>query len=333
MRLVFHIGMGKTGSSTLQAALVASAETLAAQRAEYMGMWFDMLDPDYRGVLNQDRFFALPFDEMKKMAERLLQLLKARAAERDLDTFILSNEAFSGYASAMKPMLDHLQAAGVAVLAVGYARDPASWLPSAYVQWGVRDKVNEGPVPPYTEKARQLVGWYTGLMHWKRLFGDCVDVRSYDQADDIVQDFAEAIDLKLDVPKSRLLERGEDVEILLRALFNNRFPKHTLPGAFDRMVFRTSARAPSVDQMAQRCLNYDETGTIIEERDTLFRDFAALIGFDPRDAGKSPPKTQGMDALKARLFDCLVEISLDQALRIDRLEQRLKRLEGAAGAG
>lgn len=330
MKLILHIGMGKTGSSAIQHALRSSTAQLAAQQAEYLGMWFDMLDPHYRGVQNQEQFFALSPDEMIRAANVLLTQLQARAASQGIETFILSNEAFSGQAWAMRPMVDRLVAAGVDLMVIGYARDPAAWLPSAYVQWGVRDKVDPGPVLPYADKARKLVRWYNGLLGWHRLMAPVLHVRSYDAANDIVADFAEAAGLRLDPPGTRVLERGEDAEIVLRALYNSRFQKHVLPAAFDRAVLPGLADVPRLDTLLGRCFDYRETPAIVAEQAPLFDRFAEAFGFDPRAAGKDSPPMPDPDPLRNRLMDALLEITLDQARRLQRLERRLARLEGDA---
>ena len=329
MKLILHIGMGKTGSSAIQHALRTNTAQLAAQNAEYLGMWFDMLDPAYRGVQNQGQFFALAPDEMLRATDALFAQLQARAAAQGTTTFILSNEAFSGHARAMQPMVGQLVAVGVQVQAIGYARDPATWLPSAYVQWGIRDKVDPGPVPAYADKARKLVRWYNGLLDWHRLMGPVLQVRNYDAAvPDIVADFAEAAGLRLDPPGARVLERGEDAEIVLRALYNSRFQKHVLPAAFDRAVLPGLANVPQLETLLARSFDYGETPAIVAEHTALFERFVAAFGFDPRNSGKASPPMPEPGPLRDRLMDALLEVVLDQARRLQRLEQRLARLEG-----
>lgn len=326
MNLILHIGMGKTGSSAIQAALSANADQLAQQGAEYLGMWFDMLDPRFRGVQNQEQFFSQTPEEMERAADSLIEVLRVRSAA-GIHSFILSNEALSGRAWQLKPMINRLREAGITVRVIGYARHPAAWLPSAYVQWGVRDKVDPGPVQPYEIKARQLVQWYSGLLHWHRQMEEILEVRSYDNAADIVGDFAEAIGFEINVPDKRVLERGEDAEIVLRALFNNRFPKHVLPSAFDQAVLRSLAAVPKLEDVIEASFDYSETDLIIREQAALFDQFADAFGFDLRTFAKAPPSPPEIGALRDRLFDALLEITLGQAQRIRRLEQRLNRLE------
>ena len=95
MDLILHIGMGKTDTSAIQAALLASTDRLATQGAEYLGMWFDMLDPRFRGIQKQDQFYGLPPEEMAHYADVLIEVLRARSAG-GVQTFILSNERFRG---------------------------------------------------------------------------------------------------------------------------------------------------------------------------------------------------------------------------------------------
>jgi hypothetical protein len=330
MQLILHIGMGKTGSSAIQHALAANAEHLIGQGVEYLGMWFDMLDPGFRGVQNQGRFFAMAPPEMEEATRSLLSILKARAAEHGIGTFILSNEAFSGQARTLAPMIGLLQSEGVDVRAIGYARNPAAWLPSAYVQWGVRDKVEPGPVQPYREKARKLVRWYAGLLAWAEQMGDILTVRAYDQASDIVADFAKAAGITLAGPGKRVLERGEDAEIVLRALYNNRFPKHVLPAAFDRAVMPGLAAVPHLEDVIGQCFDYSETDRIVAENAELFDRFTGVFGFDPRASGKTPPSMPSIGPLRDRLVDALLEITLDQARRMQRMERRLSQLEQQA---
>ncbi|MFN8683781.1 polysaccharide biosynthesis protein (plasmid) [Paracoccus versutus] len=326
MNLILHIGMGKTGSSAIQAALAASAERLAAQGAEYLGMWFDMLDPRFRGVLNQDQFFSLPAEEMTRFADVLIDVLQVRLAG-GIQSFIISNEALSGKAWQLKPMIDRLRERGISVRAIGYARDPAAWLPSAYVQWGVRDKVEPGPVQPYAVKARKLVHWYSGLLHWHRQLGDILEVRSYDAAADIVSDFSEAIGFEIDVPDKRVLERGEDAEIVLRALFNNRFAQHVLPAAFNQAVLPSLATVPKLEDVMKASFDYSETDLIVREQAALFDQFAATFGYDLRTFTNTPPTIPEISVLRNRLLDALLEVTLDQAQRIRRLERRINHLE------
>ncbi len=61
MRIVFHIGMGKTGTTSIQHALKESADALARQNAAFLSMSLDEINPASTGIANYYRFIkALP---------------------------------------------------------------------------------------------------------------------------------------------------------------------------------------------------------------------------------------------------------------------------------
>lgn len=327
MRLIFHIGMGKTGSSSIQHALASNNIQLSKQNAQYLGMWFDMIDNKYRGVQNQSQFFDLPKDEILKGADRLIAVLREKNETQGFETFLFSNEALSGRAQSLEPLIFKLQEGGIEVSLIGYARDPSAWLASAYVQWGIHDKTDQGPLQPFATKARTLVSWYNGLLEWHRLMGEILTVRPYDLATDIVSDFAEAVGVVLEAPKTRVYERVEDAEIFLRARFNSRFDKTVLPDLFNKSVFHGLSVVPTLDDILARSFDYAETSVIVAESAKLFDEFFAAFGFDLREAGVKPPSLPDAEELRRRLLDAVMEISLEQARRIHDLEYRISKLE------
>ncbi len=328
MKLILHIGMGKTGSSSIQLALSKNTEKLRAQKARYLGMWFDMIDPAFQGISNQGKFFHQSADTIREQARGFCGVIRERAQVEGTDIFIMSNEAFSGHSHALVPFVEEVVMQGIEVRAIGYARNPRSWLPSAYVQWGIRDKINEGPVQTYETKARVLVNWYKGLIDWSDCMGKLIEIRHYDAVGDIVIDFAQAAGIHLDVPERRSYERGDDSEILLRALFNNRFPQTVLPMFFDRAVIGKSQEYPTMEEAISRYFDYGATDRIIEENRELFVRFRDHCGIDLLQNAPDLPGNLSMEEFRNRLFDYLVEITLDQARRINHLEREVTDIKG-----
>jgi len=327
MKFILHIGMGKTGTTSLQKTLDENGPKLRQQSAIYLGMWFDMINEDYRGLRNQGKFFSLPADEVRAAGDRLYNHMLALATSDGLDTFIMSNEAFSRKATQLQPLLRQLVQRGVEVRVIGYLRNPADWLPSAYVQWGVRHKMDPGRVQPYKTKARKLVNWYEGLIQWHEQLPALLELRSYDAAPDVVEDFAAAIGIDLDPTGVRVLERSEDAEVVLRALFNDAIKAAVLPERFNRAVLPDLRRVTPVSTMISDSLDYSDTDAIIAERAALFDRLTEICGFDPRQTERRKP-TRNHDAAKVkdRIFDALVQVTMDQALKIRRIEEALERL-------
>lgn len=324
MRLVFHIGMGKTGTTALQKAL-ASAEAsgmLARQGAHYLGMWFGMIDPAFGDFAGTQRFLMTPPQEMPRHAEAFAAALGSRPGGGD-PLFILSNEAMFQHADRLGPFFSALQAGGADLRLIAWVRDPADWLPSAYAQWAIRHKTYPGPIQPLAARAEALLSQYRPIGKWADLFGEALVLRRYDPDADIAADFAAATGI--DLPAApRALERPEPAELLLRALFNDRFADPALPDRFNSAVL--SHPAPSVDEMAARIFGSEGAAEVLARSADLLDDLAERHGLDFRGAGAAPPPPPDPEALRARLFDHLVEIVLSQAIRIRRLETRIAEL-------
>jgi len=326
MRVIFHIGMGKTGSSSLQYALTHNKEALKAQGAVYIGMWFDMLDADYRGVLHQDRFYLEGPERIAQLAEQFYTVLEEQSARSGATTFIMSNEALSGKAHALEPFITALRKR-MDVSVIGYVRNPSSWLPSAYTQWGIRDKTSEGAVQPFGEKARTLVKWYRGILEWNDVFPDLLQVRHYDTVPDVVTDFAQCTGLEINAPDIRVLERAEPSEVLLRALFNNRFPKKVLPAHFDRAVMGRIQNVTRLEDAINRYFNMEDTPQILAENNEMFEQYRDRFGIDLLASEVKRSESPDIESVRSRLLDYLVEITLEQARRLQAVERQLNELK------
>ena len=327
MKFILHIGMGKTGTSSLQKALADNEQRLRTQSARYLGMWFDMLDNQYRGLQNQTKFFAITPAQVTEAGEHLHAHLLSLSKSDGVETFVMSNEAFSGKAAHFKPLLQVLLERGVTVQVICYLRNPADWLPSAYVQWGVRHKMEPGRVQPYRIKARKLVNWYSGPVQWHEQVPDLLALRSYDEANDVVEDFASATGISLDPPGVRVLERSEDAEVVMRALFNDAIKAAVLPERFNRAVLPDLNRVLPLGQVIADNLDYSDTQSIIAEHAALFDQLSEICGFDLRKTERRKPSSSHDEAkVRDRIFDALVHVTLDQALRIRRMEEALERM-------
>lgn len=325
MKLIFHIGMGKTGTSSIQQALRSNSAQLAQQKASYLGLWFDAIDPDYLGIEGQEKFFALDPAKMRLAADRFGAALLERSRNSSTETFLLSNENIFASGPVLDPFLRRLLENGIEVSLIAYLRNPVSWLPSAYTQWGVYHKTAPGPIKPYEARARELIGQYEGIRFWLDGYGDRLIVRQFEKGVDVVQDFGEAVGLSLQSLDARQLERSEPADILLRAMFNDRVPSPVLPERFNNVVVNTGKKpVPSLREMADRCFSTDCTEEIVAEKRELFEFIRDRLGMDFVDSPGERSSIPDHAELQQRVIDYLVEITLDQARRLKRLERLLQ---------
>lgn len=329
VKIIFHIGMGKTGTSSIQNALQTNTEVLAEQRAAYLGMWFDMLDAGFHGHLGLREFFSADAEAMAARAVHFHEILVDKEKRDGVDTFILSNESFFGNVLRIAPFLQELRARADIQL-VAYIRNPHSWLPSAFTQWGIRHKQQKGPIQPFAKRARVLIGQYEGIRHWVKQFDDILDVRPHEKGIDVVRDFGAAMGLRLEPGQRRYLERDDPAETLLRALYNDRFADAVLPDRFDRVVINTNqAPVRSAHEMAALCFRYEENAEIIEEKRELFEFIRDRLGLDYLSENDQSISTPDPEELQSRVIDYLIEVSLDQAQRLKRLERVVNEMQNS----
>ena len=328
MKLIMHIGMGKTGTSSIQKALSQSAGQLAAQDAEYLGLWFDMLGPDHAGRTGLPGVVRAAPDEMRDLATRFLGILR----ERGHETYVFSNEALFGHVGTLGPFLETLHAAAdLEVRYLAYVRRPHDWLPSAFTQWNIRHKQQEGPLQPYGERARTLASTYDGLRRWHEKTGDRLTVRAFDKGTDVVADFAGVTGLEVAPLDTRALERSEPAETVLRGLFNDRFEPAVLPERFSQTLLKggKAGQVPSIDRMIDLCFDHETTDEIVQENRAMFEEIETLTGLDLRlDEPTSTPRPDP-DAVRRRILDYTVEIVMRQAVELKRLQREIRELRQA----
>lgn len=326
MRLIMHIGMGKTGTSSIQNTMRDSTEQLAAQKVHYLGMWMDMLGDKYTGFQGV-RILLNESPEMQaRLARDYAAHIRALAEETGAETFVFSNEAFFDRGVKIRDFFATLRdELDLKILA--YMRDPHAWLPSAYAQWGIRHKTQPGPLQPFSQLGRQLLNQYEGIKTWAEDFDDVFELRLHDTSIDVVADFAQACGFEMDAGGKRYLERSEPAEVVMRAAFNARFDGEVLPNRFNRNLYGQLSTVPTLDDLSDLCFGQDGGAELVQERRELFDYISEKMGpeFDfsqntAKDRGATDPA-----ALRDRLVDYLIELTIRQGQRITALERKLEQ--------
>ena len=327
MRLILHVGMGKTGTSSIQKALEANQAGLKAQKAHYLGMWFDFVDPRFHGIMGMRDVFDQTPEALEEFAGATVESLREIEARDEIDTFILSNEDLFGKIRKLDPFLSVLKR-HLDLSIVIYVRDIHSWLPSAYAQWGIHHKVQKGPVKTFAEDAPRLVKTYRALALWQEKHGEHISFRKYDKSKDVVEDLAEAIGKRLEPAPARHLERGEPVELLLRAAFNTRFQGEVFPGKFNRAVVNTQAApVPRLETAIENYLDYSTVDAVIAPDREVLERISAEIGIDFLSGDQETSHPPRRSDLEDRLLDYMITIMLNQAQRIQVLENAVRDLK------
>ncbi len=328
MKLILHIGMGKTGTSSIQHALNASRNDLLENKTQYLGMWFNLIDPAYGNHLGLRKLFEDLEENSDAYAAKFLDGLKNQARTNATNTFILSNEAIFGSFHKIEPFLTALKDE-IDLELILYVRNPRSWLPSAYTQWGLHHKTNKGPLKSFKDSAESLLDIYQNILKWHDAFPDILTARRHESNIDVVDDFAETCKISLLNTGKRVLDRSEPAETLLRAAFNNRYEQEVFPDRFNNLIFRNSKPVSSISQLSEMCFEYEGLDSLITENSKTFTDINERLGSDfdflSEDTSKksAPDRTE----LQLRLIDHLVEMTFQQGERLAKLEKEVNALK------
>lgn len=145
MKIYFHIGAGKTGTSSIQHYLKSHTRQLHEQGVFYAGMRFDSLGKDKVWKQKSIGYSKLTKSEFTHELLEAINTYVAHCQLNGLHTLVVSNESFSGHIRKFMDLFGLLDKQHD-LKVVHYLRQPESWLISAYQQWGIRNKVKKGPV-------------------------------------------------------------------------------------------------------------------------------------------------------------------------------------------
>jgi hypothetical protein len=193
-RLVVHIGSGKTGTSSIQETLRAGRQALQRQGIAYLGLMLEHAGPQrfpWQAANGSDAFFRSlePAAAAAQAHEVLATALPALGA-RGITRAVWSNEWMFQRPASVLPALLRLREAGVQLEVVCYIRRIDGWLYSAYVQWGVKDKPNRGPIRTFRDwRKGKDFGFHRHVQTWADALGPDFRLRNFDASPDVVTDF------------------------------------------------------------------------------------------------------------------------------------------------
>lgn len=328
VKLIFHIGSGKTGSSSIQATLKNASATLAKAGVRYLGLMLEHAEEIYpwQHFGGNAKLHALDDEEGGEQIAAVLAATVAAARRDGIHTLIWSSESFFDRPDKAFPALRQSLAEGVDVQCLVYLRNHAQWSRSAYLQWGLRHKTMAGRVLPFKAYvgARRPV-FFNKVRRFTQAFPDRVIARNFDTCGDVVADFLGIAGLGgLSISPMRENTTAGDTELLLRALYNNGFKQPVLPVAYNKAIGRHLRLDRTPTGHLAGLLPTACDLELLRERTTADRaDVNALLeaqgqaslGFDARPAT--------LDVDRHRLLFVLVSLALQQAHQISALEAQL----------
>lgn len=336
LRLILHVGVGKTGSSSIQFTLARNLKALAAQKVFYAGMNLEnapnpKFDWQHAGL--SEKLLSQPSEIVTKQVSEVLSEIITTARSTGSETIVWSNEAYIDTNAKLRPALAAVRELGVEICIVAYLRRPSRWAQSGYIQWGIKHKTYKGPILPFMrwlELADR--SFSTKLNDLAAALPGTINIRNYEACDDVVADFLINV-LGVTNLNGIIAIRANDTmgpeETIVRAMFNNRQAGVALPAQFNR-AFKLSIK------YRERPENFWEhlmpSQSDLEETESRYKE--DVMALNQLLAASGQPVLESIaDSVKAPNIDrdhlimLLADMTTSQACRIDELEDRLARIE------
>ena len=337
LRLIFHIGAGKTGTTSIQQNLKIQQNELRKCGVWYLGLMLEnaavsKYQWQYPTTVN-DEFHAL---DARLAEEQLLSVFEPTfdsARDQGLHTLIWSNESFFDRYENALGALAKIQAKGVDVMIVAYVRRHDSWARSAYIQWGIKHKTYRGSLQPFSRWIENHLPQFSEqLSKLIKQFPDSVVVRNLDAIQDSVTDFFEVCRLnKFGFNAIRKNESPDGMELFLRAVFNSQFSDIVLPSKFDKLIGKDSILNLSPEEYLITML---PTGDDLEQIKGICKNDREALNAILHENNQPPIDTSPLVGKSTTfkpnvLIAKLSQMVLSQAVKIEKLEEAVKKLSKA----
>ncbi|OWK32637.1 hypothetical protein [Sphingomonas mucosissima] len=331
-RLVIHAGLGKSGSSAIQKYLRDSAGDLRCADACYLGMYLERGDPLSGAFASADDLQRALSDD-PAIEDRLVALLTQRIQGRPgIKTFIWSHIGLAVSAPLMARVIARLTPICKTEVVL-YFRHQASWLVSAYLQWGVKHKANTGPIRSFSEwlpEARSRGADYRQVIEsWREAIApQDLHVRSYDLAADVVTDFLTTMGLPIPPASDRSnwhYQTPDAAVLTLYRLYQGQNDAEAPPGVLQRALAASGVekkRYREVDPASTLPAGLEWTNFVERfeaDNAALARDFGLILNAPSRGPAQDP-----QHAAPAVVIPALLDMIIAMERRIAALEKRLK---------
>lgn len=273
VKLIVHIGHGKTGSSSIQKTLKNGMAALDSAQIRYLGLMLEHacsgVQADWQKEPGSDRFFDnTPVSQAQAELSTILDAEFQELTRRNYALAIWSNEWIMERPEKVLPVLKSLSDQNVDIEIQAYLRRHDKWTVSAYTQWGLRHKTYEGPVIPFKDwvarRGKKFARYYETLLPWLDAFGDRLRIMNFDAAGDVAEHFLRVNGIS-GIPVLSDNVSPPPATIMASAVYNSAKTDKVRTAPFDRITKLVTA--------------FDETGREIPPLDQLMPDADILRTF------------------------------------------------------
>lgn len=330
IRLILHIGAGKTGTSSIQRTLGANFGKLKKQGTWYLGMILENAHVkiyDWQDISKIGTFHTLSEQETKEQVLEVMHSILNFAQKEKIHTLIWSNESFFNKNQKLLSVLKSMELEGFKIEIVSYVRRHDAWVYSSYVQWGIKHKTYSGSLLPFHEWSKtRIPRFYPQLSKILELFPKQLYIRNMDAVQDVVKDFFKILHIDFnELEIIRFNDSPGNEELLLRALFNNNFDGQVLPVQFNNFVSDKIINTTLQQYMQDLLPMKEDLEKIVE----LTVDDRLLLNKILKEQGQDPIEINNIICKSAQINSeiillALCDIVLKQIIKIRHLEELIK---------
>lgn len=336
MKLILHIGAGKTGSTSIQNTLKLNDLKLKQQGVLYLGLMLEnATEVKYNWqspVSTINEFLRLSEEEVKRQILDVLHPTIKYAKLQNIHTLVWSNESLFRKRYNFKTALKQLQSEGVEIELVVYVRKYDAWAVSAYEQWGIKHKISEGRLKNFRQWIKKTPpSFYETIRPLLRDFSQELKVRNMNAVGDVTKDFVNILGINgEDFEYRRDNTSLSNEELLFRALFNDQYKHVVFPNRFNQ-IFKKGKRRINFSQNAEDYLRHlmptekdlkDVCEKTVEDRKSLNE---ILIAQGQVPLGEESTMIKDMSIDNDKILMALANIVMQQAGRIDKLERFIRK--------
>lgn len=232
-KLIIHVGMGKTGSSSIQRTLRENSKLLRANGVFYLGLMLEFLPFEEKFSWQKAAGWVdfIKIDNNRAQREIVEALERAdEVLPKRLHTLVWSNESLFDRPEGLRDAIEALKSR-YNISVSSYVRSPDSWIVSAYAQWGLKHKTYTGPIKSFSEwLGNRDYGVVPKAELWQS-FGDEFKIFNFDQINDIGEHFVNCYfpELSAQVEIFRANDTPSPTGLALITYLNSFYNEQVLP--------------------------------------------------------------------------------------------------------
>ncbi|GHE20546.1 hypothetical protein [Halomonas urumqiensis] len=336
-KLIIHVGMGKTGSSSIQKTLRMARPQLKEAGILYLGLMLEHTKLSGNLSWHQVSGWRDYLKEHAKGSDIANRQLSDAFAELDaylpesIHTLVWSNESLFDSIQLVRPALQAISQ-HMDIQVVGYIRRPDTWITSAYLQWGIKHKTYKGPLKSFSVWSKDMpYVVYSKASSWHALVENSW-FANFDAIPDVSEHFLKSLwpDIAPGIPMQRENDTPSPAAMALFALHNSLSVGQVLPSEIEPLLIKAGLVGEMQKSHPYNQLLPEQADVItyVENNwEEVERINALMKEMGQPEFDVSTPRFKDYSTSQLDINRAMMELIVSLAREVDRLKSRLDAQE------